>query len=60
MQPYRVIAATMTIYRACAREAIYKIDPAAVAADTIAKTEEGEHIGEGGGMWHDGTATDGT
>ena len=56
MQPYRVIYATETIFEACAKEANYKTDPVAVSAETIPTTEEGEHIGEGGGMWHDGMA----
>ncbi|KAI0816341.1 ubiquinol-cytochrome C chaperone-domain-containing protein [Xylaria sp. FL0064] len=52
-EPYRVVAATKEIYDACSKAAPYKIDPIAVKADTIPKTAEGEHIGEGGGMWHD-------
>ncbi|KAI0527802.1 hypothetical protein F5B22DRAFT_582404 [Xylaria bambusicola] len=52
-EPYRVVAATKEIYDACAKAAPYKIDPIAVRAGTIPKTEEGEDIGEGKGMWHD-------
>ncbi|KAI1338045.1 hypothetical protein F5Y15DRAFT_141510 [Xylariaceae sp. FL0016] len=56
-EPYRVVAATSDIYKACAREAAYTIDPIAIKADTIPKTEEGEHIGKGEGMWHQGTTS---
>jgi cytochrome b pre-mRNA-processing protein 3 len=51
-EPYRVVAATQVIYDACSKAAPYKIDPIAIKADTIPKTAEGEHIGEGQGMWH--------
>ncbi|KAI1268489.1 hypothetical protein F5Y18DRAFT_423849 [Xylariaceae sp. FL1019] len=51
-EPYRVVAATKEIYEACSKQAMYKIDPVHIAADTIPKTEEGEHIGEGSTMWH--------
>lgn len=53
-QPYRVVAATKEIYDACSKAALYKIDPIAIKAGTIPKTPEGEDIGEGKGMWHDG------
>ncbi|KAI1180104.1 hypothetical protein F4777DRAFT_361065 [Nemania sp. FL0916] len=52
-QPYRVMAATKEIYEACAKPANYKIDPIAIKAGTGRKTDEGEDIGEGSGMWHD-------
>ncbi|KAI1358297.1 hypothetical protein F5Y08DRAFT_120876 [Xylaria arbuscula] len=52
-EPYRVVAATKEIYDACSKAAPYKIDPIAVKAGLIPKTEEGEDIGEGKGMWHD-------
>lgn len=51
-EPYKVVAATQDIYNACSKAAPYKIDPIAIKADTIPKTAEGEHIGEGQGMWH--------
>jgi cytochrome b pre-mRNA-processing protein 3 len=53
-EPYRVVAATKQIYEACSGGARYKIDPIAIIAGTIPKTAEGEHIGEGKGMWHEG------
>ena len=56
-EPYRVIHATDAIYKACSKEASYRIDPVAIKADTIPKTEDGEHIGVGGGIWHDGMAS---
>ncbi|RYP47807.1 hypothetical protein DL768_006216 [Monosporascus sp. mg162] len=51
-EPYRVVHATEAIYKACAKEALYKINPADIKAGTIPKTPEGEDIGEGAGMWH--------
>lgn len=53
-EPYRVVAATKEIYDACSKAAPYKIDPIAIKAGTIPKTPDGEDLGEGGGMWHDG------
>ncbi|KAI1821358.1 hypothetical protein F4861DRAFT_475171 [Xylaria intraflava] len=52
-KPYMVIAATKEIYDACAKAAPYKIDPIAIKAGTVTRTSEGEHVGEGNGMWHD-------
>ncbi|RYP39785.1 hypothetical protein DL766_000227 [Monosporascus sp. MC13-8B] len=52
VEPYRVVHATEAIYKACAKEALYKISPADIKAGTIPKTPEGEDIGEGAGMWH--------
>ncbi|RYP17086.1 hypothetical protein DL765_004705 [Monosporascus sp. GIB2] len=52
VEPYRVVHATEAIYKACAKEALYKINPADIKAGTIPKTPEGEDIGEGAGMWH--------
>ncbi|KAI2637349.1 hypothetical protein GGS21DRAFT_473369 [Xylaria nigripes] len=52
-EPYRVVAATKEIYDACSKAAPYKIDPIAIKADTVTKTADGEHVGEGTGMWHD-------
>ncbi|TGJ80589.1 hypothetical protein E0Z10_g8181 [Xylaria hypoxylon] len=53
-EPYRVMAATKEIYDACSKAAPYKIDPIAIKLGTVPKTPEGEDIGEGNGMWHDG------
>ncbi|RYP04722.1 hypothetical protein DL764_004272 [Monosporascus ibericus] len=43
-EPYRVVHATEAIYKACAKEALYKINPADIKAGTIPKTPEGEDI----------------
>ncbi|KAI5855578.1 ubiquinol-cytochrome C chaperone-domain-containing protein [Durotheca rogersii] len=51
-EPYRVVQATETIYKACSREALYTISIADRKAGTIPKTTEGEDIGEGKTMWH--------
>lgn len=53
-EPYKVVHATEAIYKACAREALYKIDPAHMRAGTIPKTPEGEDIGVSAGPWHNG------
>ncbi|KAI0010124.1 ubiquinol-cytochrome C chaperone-domain-containing protein [Xylariaceae sp. FL0662B] len=52
-EPYRVIHATESIYKACTREALYTISPKDIKAGTIPKTPEGEDIGVGTGMWHE-------
>lgn len=57
-EPYRVVAATKEIYEACSSGALYKIDPIAIKAGTVPKTADGEDIGEGKGMWHEGTFYD--
>ncbi|KAK7754226.1 Serine carboxypeptidase 3 [Diatrype stigma] len=51
-EPYRILHATEAIYKACAKDAGYRIDPAHIKAGTIPKTPEGEHIGVGEGTWH--------
>ncbi|KAI0180947.1 ubiquinol-cytochrome C chaperone-domain-containing protein [Hypoxylon sp. FL1284] len=52
-EPYRVVHATEDIYKACAGEALYTIPAKDRKAGTIAKTAEGEDIGEGKTMWHE-------
>ncbi|KAI1384600.1 ubiquinol-cytochrome C chaperone-domain-containing protein [Hypoxylon trugodes] len=52
-EPYKVVQATEDIYKACAREAAYKISEKDRKAGTIPKTTEGEDIGEGSTMWHE-------
>lgn len=56
-EPYRVVQATEEIYKTCAREALYTIPEKDRRAGTITKTEEGEDIGEGKTMWHEGNNT---
>jgi cytochrome b pre-mRNA-processing protein 3 len=58
-EPYRVVHATESIYKACAKEAVYSISPAHKKAGTIPKTAEGEDIGEGDTMWHKGAVPQG-
>ncbi|KAI1805644.1 ubiquinol-cytochrome C chaperone-domain-containing protein [Daldinia bambusicola] len=52
-EPYRIVNATETIYKACAREAHYTIPEKDRKAGTITKTAEGEDIGKGTTMWHE-------
>ncbi|KAI0024771.1 ubiquinol-cytochrome C chaperone-domain-containing protein [Xylariomycetidae sp. FL0641] len=52
-EPYTVVDATKTIYTACASQADYTIDPVHIKAGTIPKTEQGEDIGTGKGIWHE-------
>ncbi|KAI1078445.1 ubiquinol-cytochrome C chaperone-domain-containing protein [Whalleya microplaca] len=52
-EPYRVVQATESLYKACTREALYTISPKDIKDGTIPKTAEGEDIGEGKGMWHE-------
>jgi cytochrome b pre-mRNA-processing protein 3 len=52
--PYQVHQATEIIYKTCARQATYTISQTDRRNGTVAKTEEGEEIGEGSTMWHEG------
>ncbi|KAI1144494.1 ubiquinol-cytochrome C chaperone-domain-containing protein [Hypoxylon sp. FL0543] len=52
-EPYRVVQATEDIYKSCASQALYTIPDKDRKAGTIAKTAEGEDIGEGKTMWHE-------
>lgn len=56
-QPYQIFGATEQIYATCAAQAAYKISPEARKNDKVETTEDGEEIGVGGGLWHDGMAT---
>lgn len=53
--PYQIFGATQDIYKACSNPAMYKISEADRKAGTVPMTEDGEEIGVGGGIWHDGT-----
>ncbi len=53
---YYVYGATEQLYKLCAAQADYTIDPAARKAGTLQTTADGEEIGASqGGPWHDGT-----
>lgn len=54
-EPYRIVSATEAIYKTCAAEALYTIPEKDRKNDTIKKTAEGEDIGDGKTMWHEGT-----
>lgn len=56
-EPYRVISATENIYKSCARQAEYKISVEDIKNDTIPKTADGEDLGTGTGIWHEGEPT---
>lgn len=49
---YHVVAATEQIYRQCARGAEYGITEADRRDGKVKKTEEGEEIGVGAGLWN--------
>jgi hypothetical protein len=51
---YYVFGATERIYKTCGAQADYRITEADRKEGKIRETEEGEEIGMGGGMWHDG------
>ena len=53
---YYVYGATEKLYKLCAAQADYTIDPVARKAGTLQTTADGEEIGTTkGGPWHDGT-----
>lgn len=54
-QPYAIFGATDLIYKACSAPANYIISPELRKTDDVPKTEDGEEIGVGGGVWHDGS-----
>lgn len=53
-EPYRVISATENIYKTCAKQADYKISLEDRKNETIPKTVDGEDLGTGSGIWHEG------
>jgi hypothetical protein len=55
IQPYQIFGATESIYKACAAPVAYKISPELRKKEEVPMTEDGEEIGIGGGVWHDGT-----
>lgn len=55
VQPYQIFGATESIYKACAAPANYKISPELRKKEEVPLTEDGEELGVGGGVWHDGT-----
>ena len=54
VQPYQIYGATESIYKACSAPANYKISPELRKKEEVPMTEDGEEIGIGGGVWHDG------
>lgn len=53
-QPYAIFGATETIFKACSAPAAYKISEELRKKEDVPMTEDGEEIGVGGGVWHDG------
>lgn len=51
---YMVYGATEDMYKTCAAQADYKITQADRKAGKIRQLPDGEEVGFGGGMWHDG------
>ncbi len=53
---YQVFDAAGKIYKACSSHAAYAIPEESRRDGTMKTTEDGEEIGVGGGVWHDGTS----
>lgn len=51
---YMVYGATEHIYKTCAAQADYKITQADRKAGKVQLLPDGEEVGVGSGMWHDG------
>ncbi len=49
-----MFGATERIAKACSEQAAYTISEEDRKNGTVQTTEDGEEIGVGGGMWHDG------
>lgn len=54
-QPYAIFGATESIYKACSAPAKYTISEELRKKEEVPLTEDGEEIGVGGGVWHDGS-----
>lgn len=54
VQPYQIYGATESIYKACAAPVAYKISPELRKKEDVPMTDDGEEVGTGGGVWHDG------
>lgn len=59
IQPYQIFGATESFYKACAAPVAYKISPELRKKEAVPLTEDGEEVGIGGGVWHDGMITRG-
>lgn len=53
-QPYAIFGATETIYKACSAPAAYTISEELRKKEEVPMTKDGEEIGVGGGVWHEG------
>lgn len=56
-EPYGAFGITRTIYQKCTRPAAYDISEETRRSDQVPTTEDGEELGVGGGLWHDGKTT---
>lgn len=56
IQPYAIFGATEAIFKACSAPASYKISEELRKKEDVPMTEEGEEVGVGGGVWHDGSS----
>lgn len=54
-QPYAIFGATEAIYKACSAPAKYTISEELRKKEEVPLTKDGEEIGVGGGVWHDGS-----
>lgn len=53
-QPYAIFGATETIYKACSEPVKYTIPDELRKKNDVPLTEDGQELGVGGGVWHDG------
>lgn len=56
-QPYQIFGATEAFYKACSAPVAYKISPELRKKEEVPITDDGEEVGIGGGVWHDGMIT---
>lgn len=54
-QPYAIFGATEAIFKACSAPAKYEISENLRKTEDVPMTEDGEEIGLGGGVWHQGS-----
>lgn len=59
IQPYQIFGATESFYKACAAPVAYKISPELRKKEEVPLTDDGEEVGIGGGVWHNGKITRG-
>lgn len=53
-EPYGAFGVTRAIYQKCTKPAAYEVSEETRRQDQVPTTEDGEELGVGGGLWHDG------